>query len=123
MARILEKSMEMGIQEWMLKFSDLELDDSYASFFYTCLEWLESEGLIRVHAYHRTMGGIANGWVQNVHLTSFGQAALNQEVSINGSPELVSQTVKNVSKEPANYSQFGDFLGGLLGGFTKSLGS
>ena len=123
MARILEKSMDMGIQEWQLRFEDLDLGEDFANFFYPCLKWLEGEGLISVQAYERTMGGPANGCVRNVHLTSFGQAALNQEIHVEGKPERVSQTVKKVSKEPANYSQFGDFLGGLLGGFTKSLGS
>ena len=123
MARILEKTMEMGIQEWMLTFDNLKLDAEFAPFFYPCLEWLEQEGLIRVKGYHRTMGGPANGDVQNVHITSFGQAALRQEVSINGKNEMLSETVKNVSKAPASYSQFGDFLGSLLGGLTKSLGS
>ncbi|MDT8327588.1 MAG: hypothetical protein RQ750_09440, partial [Roseovarius sp.] len=88
-----------------------------------CIRWLEGEGLIKVQAYNRTMGGPAKGHVQNVHITSFGQAALRQEVNINGESEMLSETVKNVSKAPASYSQFGDFLGSVLGGFTKSVGS
>ena len=123
MARILDKAMEMGIQEWMLGFDDLKLEDDYANFFYPCLKWLENEGLVRVEGYHRTMGGPANGSVRNVHITAFGQSVLRQEVNITGEREMLSETVKGVSKEPASYSQFGDFLGSLLGGFTKSLGS
>jgi hypothetical protein len=123
MAKILEKSMEIGIQEWALSFNDLDLSDDFAPFFYPCLEWLERENLIRVKAYHRTMGGLANGSVQNVHLTSIGQAALRQEVKIDGTSEMVSETVRKISKEPASYSRFGDFLGSVLGGFTKSISS
>ncbi|WP_375573434.1 hypothetical protein ABWH93_09165 [Seohaeicola saemankumensis] len=123
MAKILEKSMEAGVQEWTLKFDDLDLEVDFASFFYPCLEWLESEGLIRVGAYWRTLDGPASGDVQNVHLTSFGQAALRREVQINGNVEKVSETVRKISKEPASYSRFGDFLGSVLGGFTKSISS
>lgn len=123
MARILEKTMDVGIQEWLLTFDDLNLEEDFANFFYPCLEWLEKEGLIRVRSYHRTMGGRAQGSVQNVHITAFGQSVLRQEVNITGESEMLSETVKNVSKEPGYYSKFGDFLGGLLGGFTKSIGS
>ena len=123
MAKILEKSMETGIQEWTLSFGDLELSSDFAPFFYPCLKWLESEKLIRVESYNRTMGGPANGSVQNIHLTSLGQAAMRQEVEIEGKPETVSKTVKRISEEPAYYSKFGDFLGSVLGGFTKSIGS
>lgn len=123
MAKILEKSMEIGIQEWFLKFDDLALSDDFATFFYPCLEWLESESLIRVKSYSRTMGGPAKGVVQNVHLTSLGQAALRQEVNVDGKLEMVSETVRKMSKEPASYTKFGDFLGSVLGGFTKSISS
>ncbi|MCA8867845.1 MAG: hypothetical protein KDA67_04285 [Rhodobacteraceae bacterium] len=123
MARILEKAMEMGIQEWMLSFGELELGEDFEDFFFPCLEWLESEGFIRVQGYNRYLGGAAKGNVQNVHITSFGQSVLRREVNITGESEMLSETVKSVSREPASYSQFGDFLGSLLGGFTKSIGS
>lgn len=123
MARILAKAMEMGIQEWMLTFDALDLDDDFSNFFYPCLEWLESEGLVRVTAYHRAMGGPAEGSVQNIPITAFGQNVLRQEVNITGESEKLSETVKSVSTKPEYYSKFGDFLGSLLGGFTKSIGT
>jgi hypothetical protein len=58
--------MQHGVSHWDLEFSDLELDDSYASFFFPCVHWLEREGLIHVGQYTRTLGGIATGYVGNI---------------------------------------------------------
>ena len=123
MARILQKTMDIGIQEWTLTFDDLNLEAEFAQFFYPCLEWLEYEGIIRVKGYHRTMGGIANGSVANVAITSLGQAVLSKHVDLTGDPEPLSETVKKISGKPQSYSQFGDFLGGTIGGLIKSLGA
>lgn len=123
MARILQKAMDMGIQEWMLTFDDLDLDAEFAQFFYPCLEWLEYEEIIRVKGYHRTIGGAANGSVQNVAITTLGQAVLSKQVDLIGDSEPLSETVKKFSSEPKSYSQFGDFLGGAIGGLIKSLGA
>ncbi|MBD0866195.1 MAG: hypothetical protein GDA36_11695 [Rhodobacteraceae bacterium] len=123
MAHILEKAMQVGIQEWTLSFPDLNLDKEYAPFFYPCLEWLEREELVVVKSYRKAIGGVASGCAYNVHLTSRGQATMKQQIDIAGQNEEVAETVKKVSSAPEQYTGFGAFLGGVLGGFTKSIGS
>ena len=122
-AKILDKAIENGIREWMLQFTDLMLDTEYAPFFYPCLRWLEAEGIIRVQAYHRTMGGIASGHVQNISLTSHGLVALGHTIKIGDDTDKMSEAVKKVSSGEKSYAQVGDFVGGILGGFTKSISS
>ncbi|WP_417249618.1 hypothetical protein [Celeribacter sp.] len=122
-AKILDNAIEIGIQEWTLQFSNLMLDDEYAPYFYPCLKWLEAEGIIRVEAYHRTIGDIAGGVVQNISLTSYGLVALGHTIKIGDDTDKMSEAVKKVSSGEKSYAQVGDFLGGILGGFTKSISS
>ncbi|SEP14319.1 hypothetical protein SAMN04490248_1292 [Salinihabitans flavidus] len=46
-AKILSLLMEWGIQETQLEFSELDLSDEYRPFFFSCVKWLEAEGVIR----------------------------------------------------------------------------
>jgi hypothetical protein len=121
LAKILDLAMTNGVSHWSLAFSDLNLDSEYGTYFYPCIEWLENEGLIRVGEYARTMGGLANGSVENIALTSRGMAVLGQKVEINGKPELLSSAVKKVSEGKVDYHRIGDAIGGIIGGVIKSI--
>ena len=122
-AKILQLAIDHGLSHWFLSFADLELDDSHATFFYPALRWLEEEGLIRVGEYGRTMGGLAEGSVANVHLTSFGMYLLGRSLDVGGRKVTLGEEVKRVSEGHRSFSSIGDFVGGVLGGFTKSMGS
>lgn len=122
-ARILDLLLDWGIQHSNLEFAKLKLDDEYATFFYPCLEWLESEGLIRVKAYNRTMGGPAGGSVNRPVLTSFGMSVLGKSINTGDDSEQLSDGVKKISSGGRSLWQVGDAIGGILGGLTKSLGS
>lgn len=123
MAKILSLAMENGVRHWDLEFDDLELDAKYGTYFYPCVEWLEYEGMIRVGHYSRTMGGIANGSVDNVALTSLGMSVLGREIEAIEGKETLSETVQKVSEGKVDYHRIGDAIGGLIGGAIKSMGS
>ncbi len=123
LARILNLAMENGISHWSMSFSDLDLDEEYATHFFPCIQWLEAEGLIRVGAYSRSLGGYANGSVQDIALTSLGMAVLGQKVTIDGTSQDFEETIKDVSEGRVDYNRIGDAIGGILGGLIKSLGS
>lgn len=121
LAKVLDLAMQKGIQEWQLAFKDLGLSAEHEGHFYPCVHWLEAEGLIRVGNYARTMGGAANGAIFNIVLTSRGLAVLGQEVSVEGKNEVLSDTVRKVSEGKVDYHRIGDAIGGILGGFIKSI--
>ena len=121
LAKILQLSMVNGVSHWSMAFGDLELGTEYETFFFPCIEWLEAEGLIRVGTYSRAMGGLANGSVGNIALTSRGMALLGQKVSFHGTEVTLSEAVREVSRGKADYHGIGDAIGGLIGGFVKSV--
>jgi hypothetical protein len=120
LAKILDLALQKGVSHWSLSFKDLGLTDDHGTYFYPCAEWLESEGLIRVGEYARTMGGIANGSIENISLTSKGMAVLGQDVVINGTQEKLSSTIRKVSEGKVDYHRIGDAIGGIIGGAIKS---
>jgi hypothetical protein len=123
LAKILDLALKNGVSHWSLQFSDLELDDGYKTYFFPCIEWLEAEGIIRVDRYSKTLGGVANGTVQNISLTSLGMSILGKEVEINGYHERLSETVGKVSQGKVDFHRIGDTIGGLIGGLIKSVGN
>ena len=122
LAKILELAMANGLTHWSLEFHQLALTEEYATHFYPCVNWLEQEGLIRVGDYSRTMGGIANGSVDNISLTAHGMALLGQNIASHGTSVTLSDTVKSVSAG-RDLSKIGDLIGGIIGGFTKTIGT
>lgn len=122
-SKILALLMEWGIQQSDLQFAELDLGPEYAPFFFACVEWLEMEGVIRVGKYDRFMGDIANGVVSHPVLTSYGMRLLGMGLSIGGGEEQkLADTVKEVSSGHASYAKAGNFAGGVLGAFIKSMG-
>ncbi|MGY6632265.1 MAG: hypothetical protein ACXIU8_00760 [Alkalilacustris sp.] len=122
-AKILKLAADHGISHWELSFSDLELDDSYATYFYPCLEWVEAEGLVRVGAYEKTLGGFAGGSAHDVSLTSRGMALLGQEVVVDGKRISLARAVVEESQGSGGTYRIGELIGGILGSAIKSMGS
>ncbi|MCW1949833.1 MAG: hypothetical protein KIH44_000495 [Octadecabacter sp.] len=109
-----------GIQSTRLEFEELELEDSFAPFFIPCVEWLEAEGVLRTKNILEYSNG---GCVVRPVLTSYGMRILGTEISLDGEKTKLATAAAKVSSGEKSYSQFGDFVGGILGGFTKSIGS
>ncbi|MCE8509263.1 hypothetical protein KBY28_12495 [Ruegeria pomeroyi] len=122
-SRILSLLMEWGIQECELRFSELQLDEEFAPFFFPCVEWLIDEGVIRASGIDKFLEGNAAGIVRRPVLTSFGMKILGRSVELEEGSISLSKAVREVSEQGRSFSQIGDFFGGLLGGFTKSMGS
>jgi|GEM_PF-1837326 len=123
LVRILNLAMQNGLSHWSLTFGHLELDKDYETFFWPCLDWLEAEGLVRVGSRAQTMGGLANGEAMNIALTSRGMAMLGQKIEVGGNETTVAEQVKSRAEGAVSAAGIGDFIGALLGGFTKSMGS
>ena len=120
-ARILSFLVGNGLQESQLSFKTLNLPVEYQPFFQTCIRWLIDEDFIRVTRLVDSISSMFH--VYGAVLTSKGFAILGHKFSINGGDVTAAQLVKEKSEGAANISGIGDFLGGILGGFTKSLGS
>ena len=124
-AKILNQLAELGLQSCELKFDELKLDDTFKPFFFVCSEWLVDEGIIRCKSITKYTGqnGGVDGFLNTPVITSYGFALLRQEFfGAKGSGNL-SEAIKDVADGTKGYSQIGDFVGGILGGFTKSISS
>jgi hypothetical protein len=121
-ASILQVLMETGVQYSDLDFRRLKLDESFRPFFDECSRWLIDEGIIRCARLFQTLEpghSILTGPV----ITARGFALLGQSFNATNNDMKLSAAVTQVARENRNFSQIGDFFGGLLGGFTKSIGS
>ncbi|WP_156362966.1 hypothetical protein [Rubellimicrobium mesophilum] len=121
-ASILQVLIETGIQWSGLKFDDLALDEEFRPFFDDCGQWLIDEGVIRCAEYVKPLDRGHSLLIRPV-ITSKGFALLGQSFTGTDGNMKLSAAVTQVAKDQRNLSQIGDFFGGLLGGFTKSIGS
>ncbi len=119
-ARILSILMDTGFTESDLSFDDLGLEPEYEAFFDLSVQWLLDEGIIRAREFVKFVG--MTGALNAPVLTAYGLSLLNQPSPV-GNKETMGKAVKAVSKEGRSYAGIGDFIGGVLGGFTKSMGS
>ena len=83
--------------------------------------WLIQEGIIHCADTSQAIGG--NLVMFSPMITSKGFALLDQLLVVGEDKIRVGQAVREVAGGQRNYAGFGDFVGGLLGGFTKSMGS
>lgn len=123
-ARILTTLSDRGIRDGDLEFRDFGLDEEFADFFFPCLSWLEREGLVSFEQVARLLGSptITGAAVLTPCLTSHGYSQLGRTMTIAGNKQTMAEAVSKVSKDGRSSSVVGDFVGGLLGGFTKSMG-
>ncbi|WP_074948007.1 hypothetical protein [Paracoccus halophilus] len=120
-ARILTHLAENGLKTSDLGATEIGLDDELQSFFEYCARWLSSEGIIRVGT---VVSGTEPGEVYFLDsvITAYGFQLLSQGVSLGGKEKSLGAAVKEVSSGKS-YSSLGDLIGGILGGFTKSISS
>ena len=120
-AVILDHLLKLGLQESDLDENTLQLDDNLKPFLTQCLKWLISEGVVRVENYHDAKDGVF--FAYNPSITSYGCQILGTSLELNGGTQKLGNALREVASTEKSYSQVGDFFGGLLGGFTKSIGS
>jgi hypothetical protein len=119
-ARILAHLAENGLQATELNHDTLQLGAELQPFFEICYDWLEAEGIVRSSKVVKAAGGEI--WIFNPVITANGFRLLGQGVILGGEEKSLGTAVKEVSSG-RSYSSLGDFFGGLLGGFTRSISS
>ncbi|RXV59243.1 hypothetical protein C6W92_15505 [Roseovarius sp. A46] len=121
-SKILERLLDLGLQQGTrLSFEDLDLPKEHAPIYNGCCAWLIEEGVIRCSNKSQALAG--NLVMVSPMITSRGFALLDQPFVVDDDKMRVGQAVKEVADGQRNYAGIGDFVGGLLGGFTKSMGS
>ncbi|WP_415182152.1 hypothetical protein [Phaeovulum sp.] len=120
-AKTLGLLMETGLRNAQLDFVELELDSTYEDFFGTCIEWLESEGIIRTRSIAKYSNG--NVTIFGPTLTAHGFEIMGRSLMVGGNQITIGEAVVRTSKETSFYTGLGDLGGGFVGGLLKSLGS
>ena len=121
-SKILERLLDFGLTQGMqLSFSDLDLPEGYVPIYNGSCAWLLDEGIIRCANMSKPMSGTIV--LISPMITSKGFALLDQPFQIGGKSVRVGEAVKEVAAGRRNYASFGDFIGGVLGGLTKSMGT
>lgn len=119
-SKILQDLVETGLQYGTtLEFEELGLDQEFEPFFTGCCLWLLDEGIIRCTNAHQV---VKDAPMVNPVITAKGFSLLGQPFVGGEVGNRVGDAVKEVASGNRNYAGFGDFFGGLLGGFTKSIG-
>jgi hypothetical protein len=129
LGRVLAHLVNQGLSRVDLESSDaMEImthrigdEEEVLSTFADVVRWMEAEGLIRItEALEFLGGGFAFTGVQ---LTSKGIAVVQSKPEGDETSETIAEKVagKPGELDPPSYTKIGAFVGGLLGGFTKSI--
>lgn len=121
-SKILETLLTRGLRDGSeLQFGDLDLPAEDEPFFNGCCYWLLEEGIIRCSNFEQLLSGSV--FLVSPMITSRGFALLDQPFAGTEGATRVGQAVKEVADGRRNYAGIGDLVGGILGGFTKSMGN
>lgn len=96
-------------------------EDQVLSTFSDCLHWMKDEGLVRVATIHEYDGGYDFIGIQ---LTSAGIALIRsdpEDAEIGVSIERRVTESRGADLGSPVYTRIGEFVGGAIGGFTKSI--
>jgi len=88
------------------------------------VQWMTDEGLVRVRAVSFDMSGAAS--FMGVQLTSRGIAVIQAKPDDPDLGESIEQKVTEKREgglDAHTFTKIGSMVGGILGGFTKSIGS
>jgi len=123
-SKILDRVIDFGLQEGTeLSFQDFHLQEDYKHIYNGCCDWLIAEGIVRCADGSRPFVG--NMCMFSPTITSRGFERLNQPFTLGEEvvqdKMSVGQAVREVAQGQKSYAGFGDFVGGVLGGFTKSM--
>ena len=116
-SKVLFALSETGIEPQHLIAADLCRNEEDHGLFNYAVQWLKREGLI---SFERRASPLQ---FRGCTLRAKGFAVLGMEIDFQGGKLLVSEAVEQVSSSGVVASVAGDFLGGLAGGFFKSIHS
>lgn len=120
-AKILQDLVQTGLQSGVsLQFDDLELDGQFEPFFAGCCLWLLDEGIIRCSNEQQVAQEMP---MVNPVITAKGFSILGQPFVGGDEGVRVGKALQDVAQGNRNYAGVGDLMGGVLGGFIKSMGS
>jgi hypothetical protein len=120
-AKILTLLMERGLSHSMMTFRCLGLESEYEPFFKTSFLWLVDEGLVRSKNNIESITSVFHAY--DPVLTAKGFALLGTRLTSQDGEITIAQAVEETASSQRSFAGLGDFLGGLLGGFTKSIGN
>ncbi|MDK3075111.1 hypothetical protein QO034_18645 [Sedimentitalea sp. JM2-8] len=118
---IVSKLAARGVRRTELTLSELgyENNEENTDLFIDAVKWLESEGIIRSGEKYDFYANSKNETVASgFTVTSFGFALLQQPFDGN---LTLGAAIEKVRSDGSGYSKIGDLVGGLLGGFTKTI--
>ncbi|UWR33029.1 hypothetical protein K3759_13915 [Sulfitobacter sp. W027] len=115
---VLEDGIRYGTMLTIEKL-DFEQSDEDKSIFEGCCHCLLDEGTIRCTNIEQVRRGSP---LANPVITAHGFALLGQAF-LSDSDERLGDAVRDVADGSASYSGLDNFVGGVLGGFTKSISS
>ena len=118
---ILSFLLQKGLQKGDMSSESLALSEDEKPFFVECFKWLLAEGVVRAANTLEILDD--DIFVIDPQITSQGFEKLGHEITFAGASTTLSNAVQEVSRNKASYSQVGDFVGSILGGFTKSMSS
>jgi hypothetical protein len=121
LARILSLLMEHGLKGSTLTFGSLNLDSDYEPYFKTCFLWLLDEGLVRSRTNLESISSVFHAY--DPVLTAKGFSFLGSHLQVDNGQVSLAKIVEDKASSTGMYTGVGDFLGGLFGGFTKSISS
>lgn len=122
-AAIVAHLAERGVQRTNFSVEDvgLELTEDNDKLFSDALRWLSDEGIIRSNERYDTVDGTENETIAIAFtLTSFGFDLLQNRFE--GDLKL-GAAIQQAKDGSGGYSNIGDLIGGILGGFTKTISS
>ncbi|WP_090732807.1 hypothetical protein [Paracoccus homiensis] len=123
-ARIVAHLAPYGVQRTTFGSKELgyESGNETRLLFIDAMNWLQNEGVVFSSEKIKFMNGTSEGEVYALRfvLTSKGYKLLSSR--FNGDLTL-GQAITKVNASGEGYANLGDLVGGLLGGFTKSMGS
>ena len=117
-AKILSILLETGFQPSDLGVEKLKLEEGFEKFFELSVIWLMEEKIIRGN-FIRTMDRM--GRLTEPMITAHGFELLGQNIVGSADKKSNREVISQIASSPSSYSGIGDFIGGLLGGFTKSV--
>ncbi|MFV0244766.1 MAG: hypothetical protein ACK5IB_07085 [Qingshengfaniella sp.] len=119
-ARIVGCLVPLGVNRVTLTLKNIDPSGGQGfseRLFADAMYWLAEEGIIRFEQERQTTQLRMRGCV----LTARGYALLGQPLRIEGKTGTVGERVREVQAGDAQYARAGNFFGGLLGAFTKSI--